>query len=74
MGIARLDITAHSIGLLNSDMRVLGESDGLPRLPDTQIYLWIRPSQQQSLVRQAFALLVRASMTEPIVNNRCDNV
>lgn len=54
---ARLGVTARSIELLDSDMRVLGESDGLPRLPDTRFWLWIRPGIGQSLVRQAFDLL-----------------
>ena len=56
---ARLGITARSIELLDSDMRVLGESDGLPRLPDTLFYLWVRPGQGQSLAKQAFDLLAR---------------
>ncbi|MEG3130830.1 LysR substrate-binding domain-containing protein [Pantoea cypripedii] len=54
---ARLGVTARSIELLDSDMRVLGESDGLPRLPDTQFYLWIRPGTSQTLVKQAFELV-----------------
>lgn len=39
---ARLGITARSVELLGSDMRVLGEKEGLPRLPDVNYYLWIR--------------------------------
>ncbi|MGE0972279.1 LysR substrate-binding domain-containing protein [Klebsiella sp. WOUb02] len=54
---ARLGVTARSIELLDSDMRVLGESDGLPRLPDTQFYLWVRPGTSQTLVKQAFELV-----------------
>jgi len=54
---ARLGITARSTELLDSEMRVLGESDGLPRLPDTQYWLWVRPGSSQSLARQAFSLL-----------------
>lgn len=60
---ARLGITA-IIELLDSDMRVLGESDGLPRLPDTQFWLWVRPGSGQSLAKQAFNLL-SASLTVP---------
>lgn len=54
---ARLGVTARSIELLDSEMRVLGDSDGLPRLPDTQFFLWIRPGTNQTLVKQAFELL-----------------
>jgi hypothetical protein len=38
-------------------MRVPGESYGVPRLPDTQFYLWIRPGTRQTLVKQAFELV-----------------
>ncbi|AHF76581.1 LysR family transcriptional regulator [Sodalis praecaptivus] len=54
---ARLGVTARSIEMLDPDMRVLGENDGLPRLPDTQFYLWIRPGMGSALVRQAFEVL-----------------
>jgi len=56
---ARLGVTARSIELLDSEMRVLGESDGMPRLPETNFYLWIRPGAGNALVRQAFELLAR---------------
>lgn len=37
---AGLGVTARSIELLSTDMRVLGEQDGLPPLPDATFYLW----------------------------------
>ncbi|WP_410015506.1 LysR substrate-binding domain-containing protein [Sodalis sp. C49] len=57
---ARLGITARSIEMLDGDMRVLGEGDGLPRLPDTQFYLWCRPGSGNTLVRQAFDVLANS--------------
>lgn len=37
---AGLGVTARSIELLSTDMRVLGEQDGLTPLPDACFYLW----------------------------------
>ncbi|MGF6573726.1 transcriptional regulator, LysR family [Paraburkholderia fungorum] len=54
---AQLGVTARSIELLGPEMRVLGDKDGLPRLPDVDYYLWIRPHSANPLVRQAFELL-----------------
>ncbi|PUA18698.1 LysR substrate-binding domain-containing protein [Glaciimonas sp. PCH181] len=56
---AQLGVTARSIELLGPEMRVLGDSDGLPRLPDVNYYLWKRPGNPNPLVRDAFALLKR---------------
>ncbi len=57
---AQLGVTARSIELLGPDMRVLGESEGLPRLPDINYYLWKRRGNPNPLVRDAFALLKRS--------------
>ena len=38
---AGLGVTPRSMEMLGPDMRVLGENDGLPRLPDVTYYLWI---------------------------------
>jgi len=40
------DLMAFCVGMemLGPDMRVLGKSDGLPRLPDVTYHLWIRPN------------------------------
>jgi DNA-binding transcriptional LysR family regulator len=41
---AGLGVTPRSIELMGPDMRALGDSEGLPRLPDVRYYLWIRPN------------------------------
>jgi len=56
---AQLGVTARSIELLGPELRVLGDSDDLPRLPDVHYYLRIRPHNANSLARQAFDLLSR---------------
>ncbi|MDR5825955.1 LysR substrate-binding domain-containing protein [Caballeronia sp. LZ043] len=38
---AGLGVTARSIEMMGPDFRVLGEADGLPRLPDVQYHLYI---------------------------------
>ncbi len=55
-----LGITARSIDLLTSDMRVLGENDGLPRLPDVTYYLWARPNAVNPVARHVFSMLKTA--------------
>ncbi|WP_263262365.1 LysR substrate-binding domain-containing protein [Pseudomonas sp. RIT-PI-S] len=54
---AGLGITPRSMELLGPDMRVLGEHDGLPRLPDVTYYLWVRPGSLNPLVRKAYELI-----------------
>ncbi|MBC9906117.1 MULTISPECIES: LysR substrate-binding domain-containing protein [Achromobacter] len=54
---ARLGITARSVELLGSDMRVLGEKEGLPRLPDVNYYLWIRRDHINPLTRHVYNML-----------------
>lgn len=58
---AGLGITARSVELLGPDMRVLGEREGLPRLPDVSYYLWMRPDVLNPLTRQVYEML-KASM------------
>lgn len=41
---AGLGVTARSVELLSQDMRVLGESDGMPTLPGAPFYLWMQPN------------------------------
>lgn len=55
-----LGITARSIDLLGADMRILGESDGLPRLPDVTYYLWARPNAVNPVARHVFWMLKTA--------------
>ncbi len=50
-------VTARSIELLGPDMRVLGESDGFPPLPEVNYYLWIRRDVLTPLTRQVFDTL-----------------
>lgn len=54
---AGLGVTARSIDLLGADMRVLGENDGLPRLPDVTYYLWARPNAVNPVARHVFSML-----------------
>jgi DNA-binding transcriptional LysR family regulator len=54
---AGLGVTARSMEMLGPDMRVLGETDGLPRLPDVTYYLWIRPNSVNPMVRRAYELI-----------------
>ena len=54
---AGLGVTARSMEMLGPDMRVLGETDGLPRLPDVTYHLWIRPNTVNPLVRRAYELI-----------------
>jgi DNA-binding transcriptional LysR family regulator len=55
-----LGITARSIDLLTADMRILGEIDGLPRLPDVTYYLWARPNAVNPVARHVFSMLKTA--------------
>lgn len=54
---AGLGVTARSVELLGPDMRVLGEKEGLPRLPDVTYYLLMRPDVLNPLTRQAYDML-----------------
>lgn len=51
---------------LNPELRVLGETDGLPKLPDMTYFLWIRRGALVPLTRHVYDLLTRSmSLTEP---------
>ncbi len=54
---AGLGVTARTTELLGPDMRALGQSDGLPQLPDVTYYLWMRAGAASPAVRQAYALI-----------------
>lgn len=54
---AGLGVTPRSMEMLGPDMRVLGENDGLPRLPNVTYHLWIRPNTVNPLVRWAYELI-----------------
>lgn len=50
-------MTARSVELLGPEMRVLGEKEGLPPLPDVTYFLWIRPDLINPLTRQVYDML-----------------
>ncbi|AUL45974.1 transcriptional regulator LrhA [Bordetella trematum] len=54
---AGLGITARSVELHTPDMRVLGEGDGLPALPDVTYYLWIHPDPVDPSPRLVYDML-----------------
>jgi DNA-binding transcriptional LysR family regulator len=54
---AGLGVTARSVEFLAPDMRVLGEKDGLPPLPDVNYFLWIRGDLINPLTRYVFDML-----------------
>jgi DNA-binding transcriptional LysR family regulator len=54
---AGLGVTARSMEMVGPDMRVLGESDGLPRLPDVTYHLWVRRNAVNPLVQRAYELI-----------------
>jgi DNA-binding transcriptional LysR family regulator len=54
---AGLGVTARSIETAGPDLRVLGENDGLPRLPDLDYYLFIRKNVINPVTRKVFDML-----------------
>ncbi len=56
---AGLGITARSIEMLDNDMRVLGEKDGLPPLPDLSYRLCIRRDVLDSRIRDVYGMLTQ---------------
>lgn len=54
---AGLGITARGVELVDSEFRVLGENDGLPRLPDVTYYLFVRKNVVRPLTRRVFEML-----------------
>ncbi|OZI23199.1 transcriptional regulator LrhA [Bordetella genomosp. 9] len=62
---AGLGVTARSIEFLGPDMRVLGEKDGLPPLPDANYFLWMRSDLINPLTRYVFDMLIaKMGLTE----------
>ncbi|TAI66387.1 LysR substrate-binding domain-containing protein [Bradyrhizobium sp. Leo170] len=51
---AGLGITARNIEMLTPDLRVLGEADDLPRLPDVTFYLYMRDESVDEAAQQVF--------------------
>jgi DNA-binding transcriptional LysR family regulator len=54
---AGLGVTARGVELVGADLRVLGENDGLPRLPDVAYHLFIRKNVINPLTRKVFDML-----------------
>jgi len=54
---AGLGVTARGVELLDAEFRVLGETDGLPRLPDVAYYLFVRKNVVRPLTRRVFDML-----------------
>lgn len=59
---AGLGVTARSVEMLSSDLRVLGEFDALPRLPDVSFRLYLASSNTNHLAQRLFESLHNASL------------
>jgi DNA-binding transcriptional LysR family regulator len=51
---AGLGVTARTTELLDANMRVLTEADGLPRLPEVAFYLYVQPTCTSAVLRELF--------------------
>jgi DNA-binding transcriptional LysR family regulator len=51
---AGLGITARNVEMLTPDLRVLGEAEGLPRLPDVTFHLYMRDESMGEAVKRVF--------------------
>ncbi|WJY16444.1 transcriptional regulator LrhA [Pectobacteriaceae bacterium CE90] len=51
---AGLGITVRSVEMMSPELRVLGEEEGLPRLPDTRYYLCKNPQHENELSTALF--------------------
>ncbi|PHM49910.1 transcriptional regulator HexA [Xenorhabdus miraniensis] len=51
---AEVGITARPLEIHNADLRILGESEGLPRLPEIQFYLYRNSNEQNESVLTVF--------------------
>ncbi|GKX55938.1 LysR family transcriptional regulator [Leminorella grimontii] len=56
--VAGLGVMARSIELLGDDLRVLGEAEGLPRLPDIKFNLYMRRNSPQKAAKVLFESLL----------------
>lgn len=57
---AGLGITARSIEMISPELRVLGESDGFPRLPDVNFFLYLRDEQVGTIAKMVFDTLSKS--------------
>ncbi|MDP3798416.1 MAG: LysR substrate-binding domain-containing protein [Polaromonas sp.] len=72
---AGLGVTARGIEMAGADLRVLGENDGLPRLPDLDYYLFVRKNVINPITRKVFDMLkanlgLIRSAAEPVAPER----
>jgi DNA-binding transcriptional LysR family regulator len=56
---AGLGVTARPVEMMSPDLRVLGKSDGLPALPDTEYMLCHNPASQNDLAQTIFSAIAR---------------
>ncbi|EQB99103.1 transcriptional regulator HexA [Photorhabdus temperata] len=54
---AEVGITARPLEMQNADLRILGESEGLPRLPETQFSLYSHSNEQNESVLTVFSAI-----------------
>ncbi|SFA74368.1 DNA-binding transcriptional regulator, LysR family [Collimonas sp. OK607] len=58
---AGLGITARSIEMISPELRVLGESEGFPRLPDVNFFLYLRDEQVGTIAKMVFDTLSKGT-------------
>ncbi|MGM3175298.1 transcriptional regulator LrhA [Dickeya lacustris] len=54
---AGLGVTVRSVEMMSPELRVLGEEEGLPKLPDTRYYLCRNPEQDNELTNAIFSAI-----------------
>ncbi|MDC9588274.1 LysR family transcriptional regulator [Xenorhabdus sp. XENO-10] len=54
---AEVGITARPLEMHNADLRILGEADGLPRLPEIQFFLYCNSNEQNESVLTVFGAI-----------------
>jgi DNA-binding transcriptional LysR family regulator len=59
---AGLGVTARSIEMLGTDLRVLGDEAALPRLPDVSFHLYLAPGATNPVARRLFDSLHNRSL------------
>ncbi|MBW7983631.1 LysR family transcriptional regulator [Enterobacillus tribolii] len=61
---AGLGVTARPVEMMSPELRVLGESEGLPKLPETEYTLYLSPSSRNELATVLFASLKAGDETQ----------
>jgi DNA-binding transcriptional LysR family regulator len=62
---AGLGVTVRTIEMLEADLKVLSEADGLPRLPDISHDLYLRDQRVSEPARRLFESLAEGGVREP---------